>query len=204
MHQFIAQERDDSSRRNIATMALVLVLLVTLLLLATPAPAYACSCAPPPSPSLERDRADAVFSGTALDVDTFALPLLDQSGLPVRVTFEVNGVWKGDLSQRVVVRTARDEAACGYDFTVGKDYLVYARKGEDGLVTGLCDRTTARGNAAEDLAALGAPEPPLTVNEGSPVWLRITLGGLLFFLAMAGVLAFAILRGRRAARAEPL
>lgn len=186
--------------RRIFAVILVLVLMLTGL--AIPKVTYACSCVPPAPPEQVLARADAVFAGTILDVDTFALPLLDRSTVPVRVTIEVNKVWKGGVSERVVIRTARDEAACGYNFNVGDDYLVYAHPSEYGLVTGLCERTTELGTASEDLAVLGSGEPPLMIEEGAPIWLRLFLGGLLFLLLTGAILAFAILRGRPATSVE--
>lgn len=201
MHQSIPRQKRSEIQR-VANVALVLVLLLTTLLLAAPAPAYACSCVEGMPPRQALDRAAAVFAGTVLDVDTFALPLLDNSFRPVRVTFEVNQVWKGEVAERAVIRTAQDSAACGYNFAAGTAYLVYAYQSEDGLATGLCERTIELTNAGEDLAVLGIGEAPLTASEGAAIWLPLVLGAVFFFLVIGAVLAFAILRARPVARED--
>jgi len=203
MHQSIPQQK-RSQKQRVARVALALLLLLTTLLLAAPVPAYACSCVEGTPPRQALDRAAAVFAGTVLDVNTFALPLLDNSLQPVRVTFEVNQVWKGEVAGRAVIRTAQDSAACGYDFAAGTAYLVYAYQSEDGLATGLCERTTEITNAGEDLAVLGIGDAPLTAGERSPIWLPLVLGGAFFFLVIGAVLAFAILRARPVAREDPV
>jgi len=201
MHQFIPRQ-NSTEKQHLAHVALVLVLLLTALLLAAPAPAYACSCVEGTPPGQALDRSAAVFAGTVLDVDTPALSLLGNSLRPVRVTFQVNQVWKGEVAERIVIRTAQDSAACGYNFSAGTAYLVYAHQSEDGLATGLCERTTELANAGEDLAVLGLGEAPLTAGERAPIWLPLVLGGGFFFLVVGAVLAFAILRARPAARED--
>jgi hypothetical protein len=90
-------------------------------------------------------------------------------GRDVSVTLEVTTTWKGIAEKNVVVHTASDSAACGFNFEVGESYLVYAyRTGEEGakdrtLATNICTRTRLAGDGAkDDIAELGPPEkmPP--------------------------------------------
>lgn len=80
--------------------------------------------------------------------------------------FRVSEQWKGTNAATLVVHTASDGAMCGYNFTRGKEYLVYARKGKRGdveyLGTGLCGRNALVGDAAEDLRFLRKEAKPLT------------------------------------------
>ena len=55
--------------------------------------------------------------------------------------FEVDQYWKSQLTNRVVVYTASDGATCGFDFQIGRHYLVYCRSAGTNLVTTICDRT---------------------------------------------------------------
>ncbi len=88
--------------------------------------------------------------------------------------------WKGAQSDTLAVYTMRGSAACGFDFKIGEEYLIYAdsASAEDSiaanwlhgtpypaLFTSLCSRTTALSStrASEDLFALG-----------QPVWTSIT------------------------------
>jgi hypothetical protein len=51
------------------------------------------------------------------------------------------------------------EESCGFDFEIGKSYLVYVYKDENGVLnTGLCNRTAEATNAEEDLKFLGQEE----------------------------------------------
>ena len=115
----------------------------------------ACSCVRPPGPLPSLEASDAVFSGRVVAVEIVSTGnRLDMK----KVTFEVLDCWKGPVTDRVVVYTALYDAACGFWFTEGAEYLVYARSTPGkGLETGLCSRTQALGTAGADLEALGEP-----------------------------------------------
>ena len=135
------------------TSALAAALAVTLLLGAA-APAHACKCIAPPPPLAALGSADAVFGGQVIRRGD---PLAGQKGVsslsPVDYTFRVEDVWKGDIGDTVVVRTARASASCGYPFEMGRVYLVYATRDPSGWRTDLCTRTTGMEWADDDLAA---------------------------------------------------
>jgi hypothetical protein len=117
--------------------------------------AFACSCAPPPPPREARDQADAVLTAKVLEITTESQP-----GLPVgrrTVRAQVEKIWKGQTCGELTVTTGLGDADCGYAFEVGKTYLIYAFLENGGLATNICTRTAAVEQAAEDLAALGAP-----------------------------------------------
>ena len=93
--------------------ALALALVANLLFAATFAaqPAHACSCSPPPSPEEELRRAeqrlqkaDAVFSGVVVDVETRSgSPQGSMDLLFDLVTLDVEESWKGVSAEPVVV-----------------------------------------------------------------------------------------------------
>lgn len=122
--------------------------------------ALACSCIPPGTPQEHLDRAAAVFQGMAKNVSQDA----DYNYL---VTFDVAKSWKGVSTPEVKISTARDSAACGYNFEEGKEYVVYAYDNEGELATGLCERTALASDASEDFAALGEGTVPTVAPAAS-------------------------------------
>ncbi|NUO79714.1 T9SS type A sorting domain-containing protein [candidate division KSB1 bacterium] len=122
--------------------------------------AAACSCLPFPPPAEAVAKADAVFLGKVLAFDEIA-------GQSRRLAhLEVIKIWKGRPNEADRVTTALNEAACGFDFVVGKTYLVYANKDENGgLYTHLCTRTQPENLAQSDLNYLrGFSEFPLALG----------------------------------------
>ena len=123
----------------------------SLLLLAS-ASAWACKCG---FPTVEEDylSSDVVFSGKVLRIDSVEDERRIKMGegqnylQTVEVELELNETWKGTDETKVTVLTALHEPSCGYDFSVGERYVVFAKvrkieSGEDGdiraLYTGLC------------------------------------------------------------------
>lgn len=136
-------------------MRLFPVCLGLVLALAAAPAAFACSCAPPPPPQEARDQAAAVLAGKVLEITTETQP-----GLPVgrrTVRLQVEKIWKGAACGEMTVTTGLGDADCGFSFEVGKSYLIYAFQENGGLATNICTRTAPLDQAAEDLAALGAP-----------------------------------------------
>jgi len=163
------------------------LLVASLLTLAPTAVALACSCMRS-TPGEALDRSTSVFEGRVLEVTPFeerrdvtleggclddacreslseTTESVQVSGFSVR--FSVTRRWKGVSSEEVVVRTARDSAACGFAFEVGQDYVVYASAEDEAgtLSTGLCDRTALVADANEDLEVLGTGEVPVDVGD---------------------------------------
>lgn len=108
--------------------------------------AFACSCIQR-TPTELVDSASAVFSGRVAKVEQ--IPFGGE-----RTTFDVNRLWKGIETDRIVVWTADpDGNTCGYAFQEGKEYLVYTQG--DNLEVGACSGTKLLETAGEDLDALG-------------------------------------------------
>jgi len=111
--------------------------------------ADACSCSPPKPPLEALAESDAVFHGTVLTVEP------TPEGRDHAVSFAIHDLWKGDPSV-VEVRTPDNSAACGIEFQVGRQYIVYASYfGGPDLATHLCSRTAVFTLAEAD--SLGEP-----------------------------------------------
>jgi hypothetical protein len=121
--------------------------------------ASACTCAMIPGSQQERaeralDRSTAVFAGEVMDISKGSL-LPDR---PARntVSFRVSEVWKGPQRETLEVSTPRGEGACGYSFSEGREYLVYAMGKK--MKVDSCGETTPLSEASTDLQALGNGE----------------------------------------------
>ncbi len=116
-----------------------------------PATVEACSCiAREYSQTEKMNESTAVFVGT--------VTAINQTQTGYTASFDVSAYWKGNISKKQAVSTASDSAGCGYSFTLGTKYIVYANESEGKLTTGLCGFTTPADDAA--IAALGTAMTP--------------------------------------------
>ena len=138
--------------------------MLCLVALCAPARALACKCAPPaPLADALRDAA-AVFEGRV----TKLTPL---NSVEVAVELSVTRRWKGADNEHILLRTPKDDAACGIQFAVDDAYLVYANASADagalpGLIALRCGRTKPMAEAEDDLAALGVGVVPISGAKG--------------------------------------
>jgi hypothetical protein len=73
-----------------------------------------------------------------------------------QIVFAVQRAWRGVSSERVSVTSLVSD--CMFAFEIGREYLVFARKGDDGRpTTGICTRTSGLTAAGPILAQLGEP-----------------------------------------------
>ncbi|MBM7662781.1 preprotein translocase subunit SecG [Bacillus mesophilus] len=135
---------------------LFITITITITIMTKPIPTHACSCAASPSIKEELDRADSVFSGKVVNIKEDSLKELE----PIKVTFQVHEIWKGENTPQHVVYTARDSAGCGFNFSIDESYLVYATQ-SDTLVTGICSLTKELSRADADLTLLGEGKKPI-------------------------------------------
>ena len=172
------------------TLLIVLALVIVSLLVVTPTAVYACSCASPGPPEAEMARSTAVFAGKVTEIAARDWLVISSTD-PVKVTFQVSEVWKGPVRTTLTARTARSDISCGYAFTVGDEYLVYANGSEMDLELFLCSRTAPLATAVSDLIVLGAgviPGPGAVDRATPSYWLPTLFFGLLgLFLVMAGL-----------------
>jgi hypothetical protein len=116
----------------------------------------------PPAPAVAVDRAEAVF-----EARVSAQPRVEPGDsiqlTVIRYELEVLRVWKGELGAAVQMGTRVSDSGCERNLAVGKVYLVYAGRGDDGELTdNRCSRTRLSSTADEDLAVLGPGTSPRT------------------------------------------
>ncbi len=158
--------------RRLWRLAAVLMLTAFSFLLA-PQSACACSCALGTEDEFF-ENADFIFVGVVTAMDR---PLVGGGG-QIKVDFVVEQIAKGEAAGQVTLTTESEGATCGYDFTVGQRFKVFAHNGS----TGLCSGNKALG---------AAPEVP--IDKPLPIGLIAVGGGVL----VAGMVAFVLHRRRK-------
>jgi len=101
-----------------------------------------------------------VFSGRAVEVKSATKELGKRGSgsftMHVEVRFAVSAEYRGSVGQTVQLVTGTGGGDCGYRFEQGREYLVYAYPGTDGVLsTGICTPTKPLENAVEDLQFIG-------------------------------------------------
>jgi len=124
---------------------IILILTVCIIGLAFNNPVFACECHKRNDFEQEFSFSKAVFVGKVVEIN--------KSKPDAIVTFKVEKMWKGVKSETMVVRTNNQGKACGYIFSQGERYLVYAYD-EGMLRTSICTRTAEVKSAADDLKEL--------------------------------------------------
>ena len=124
------------------TIALLLFLLPSL-------PIFACDCSSEIELSLEYHRSRNVIIGKVLSITKSA------DGSELLVSVEIKKDFKGEKTgEKIIVHTNSSPKACGYEFTIGKEYLIYAnqhyRVPKD-WTTSVCSRTIPMPEAENDL-----------------------------------------------------
>ncbi|MBB3111199.1 hypothetical protein FHS18_003267 [Paenibacillus phyllosphaerae] len=148
--------------RPVAMFALGCLLLLGVWDLVRPSPAFACSCAELPNVEEQLKYKTAIFTGKVKSITLPTEGPLYSSADPVKVVFDVDTVWKGDLGEETVVYTAQSSASCGYEgFVENQSYIVFAYDSDSQLETGLCEGTGPVSAVGDpDLEALGKGYPP--------------------------------------------
>ena len=173
---------------------------------------HACKCAVPGTPTEEFEESAAVFAGRVVSIehsfDPDTLPRTPEDR--TTVGFEVSSVWKGDIEETTYVTTPPTGGSCGFTFTEGEEYFVYAHESSfdiSGYTVSLCSRTVLLADAGEDIEALGEGEVPQSGTEGiapeqtgdtSFNW-PLVVGLVVAVVAIAGALVYALLPPRGAA-----
>ena len=129
------------------------LLLISLLFVFTSAAqAIACSCAGDKRPCEAYGDASAIFVGTVTLSTNITVKEAGYETTKRKVLFHVDRALKNVESSDVEVVTNWGEAACGYGFRLGGQYLVYAYADNNKtLATSICMRTRPLSEAAEDL-----------------------------------------------------
>ena len=103
------------------------------------------------------DQSTAVFAGQVVNISK-GEPARAWQPATVAVSFRVSEVWKGPERETLEVNTATQGGACGYSFSKGREYLVYAEGKRMEVIS--CGETTPLSEASADLEALGNGETP--------------------------------------------
>jgi hypothetical protein len=140
------------------------VIFVGVWVLFIPITASACTCdLPSPGKTAKqlvfeaRKQATAVFAGEVVEV------IADPQMGYLKVKLRVEKLWKGVLTNEVIVVTGRGGGDCGYRLEVGARYLMFAYGDEVKLETNICQRTKGLAHAVEDLKLLGKGKLPTTL-----------------------------------------
>jgi len=104
----------------------------------------------------------------------------------------VDAVYKGDATRTYWVSSARSGASCGFEFLVGKRYMVFARVSGDRVETDLCSGTL-QGGLDPASVALPAGHAP---REDPPSTALIAVILISFATAAAAAIG-AVYRGRK-------
>ncbi len=138
------------SRRDSYRALTALILLSIVFLLSAPSAALACSCSEKPSLEDSLKNSSLIFVGRVLDQRETAF-----KPNHTEVRFTVFKKFKGfeeipKSAEYVVVYTPREESLCGYSFSNGFEYLVFATGSPAFLKVNLCSRTDVLENAQLD------------------------------------------------------
>lgn len=141
--------------------ARTLLVLGIVALAFAPGAARACTCVGPMSFEQAWSESEAIFVGVVTSIDLIGE---DPHWPQLRVHFAVSASWRGVTGPTALIATANGGAACGYDFEIGREYLVYADAWpsvEPGtFATHLCHRTHPTYENDPDIVALGDPPVP--------------------------------------------
>jgi hypothetical protein len=99
----------------------------------------------------ELAESSAVFAGEVVSI-TKGEPYSARRPATFTASFRVSEVWKGPERETLEVSTPRDGMSCGYRFSVGREYLVYASG--KGMNVYACGQTTPLSEASADLEVL--------------------------------------------------
>lgn len=174
--------RPDGMLRRILAVAAF----ANMMTMAAPvAQVFACSCMQM-TPELALSNADAAWVGVVTTIGNAGADPND----PVRYTFAVEQMTKGELAISVDVRSSRSSAGCGMEFALAQRWRIYAYADENAqLQTGLC--------SGNELLAEGAPVPAPTPAP-PPTGLLVAIGGVIL---LTGISIWAFTRRGRSASA---
>ncbi len=149
-------------------LAYAFALLISIL---APMQAKPCSCIGEANPKQALKAADRVFRGKVLRVEAFDVPVTlfgpdSNHKVPFkRYTIQIQKMLKGKMLRRqIAVITGVGHGDCGFNFTEGKEYIIYATWRTQFLndeptvrrflYTDICTRTTK--DVEDEMKAIGA------------------------------------------------
>jgi hypothetical protein len=137
-----------SVRRAMPTLGKIL--LAVLLLSIGSYEIWGCSCVPEKSVKKAFKAAATVFKGKVVEITK-----IEGESSIYRVKFNVDLSWKYLTEKEVTIETSQQTSLCDYSFTVGEEYLVYAKfDSNKTFKVSVCSRTNPIKSAQEDLKFL--------------------------------------------------
>ncbi len=114
-----------------------------------------CECQPVASVLDSKNSSTHVFVGEILDVllgNKFNM----ETEKEFLVKTRIKRFWKGKFQEEITIRTPQKKEACGLQFAIGQQYLIYAIGDQSPIATS-CSRTVQidHENAKNDLKHLG-------------------------------------------------
>lgn len=186
-----------------ALCAMIALLVLAGLSQAVPSRTYACTATTLPGPQAAWNKADAVFVGKVVAVDSSPFgainTLISGTGQQL-VLFNITSVWKGPVRSQAIVNVATKVCNVSiHHFYKDEAFLVFAHNGALGrLEAPTYSRTQGLAQATEDLKVLGQGKAPAEHTELETLfyvqsyWVEAVLG---IFLIVA---FFGIVRTNRA------
>ena len=128
-------------------------LLLILIVFLSVSESYTCTCGRNIESlfkQIKRDfqQSDLIFTGKVVEVITINKNEWKSSADPIIYKFEVSEIIKGKIQSKIIeVASEMSGASCGYQFKLGRNYLVYSlkskrfskmTKNEFDFATGLC------------------------------------------------------------------
>ncbi len=119
-----------------------ILLALSVFLLASVETSYACSC-DLSKESVKKQVKNAYQDSTAIfEAEVLEVRESGKNDFQLFVKVRISKSWKGGKTGEIIITTPSQGSLCGYGFTVGKSYLVYANGSDDQLSVSLCSRTT--------------------------------------------------------------
>ena len=129
--------------------------ILLILIIFTVSETFACVCGGTKEPLNKQvkrvfNQSDLIFTGKVIEIKKLNKKRVKSSADPIIYKFEIIKIIKGKIEKRIVeVASEMSGISCGYEFKLGKTYLVYSlkpkrfsntTKNEFDFATGLCSR----------------------------------------------------------------
>lgn len=133
------------------------ILFLVSIIAVTASDVFACSCFTPEGIPIEKQIKDAYTKSSSVFVGQVVEVIKKPDNNLVK--FRVEKSWNNKFQKEITISTPSNSAMCGYEFSIGKKYLVYANGESGNLSTYLCNRT-ASAAANKDIAFLNKIRKP--------------------------------------------
>ena len=144
----------------------------------------ACSCMAL-GPEEAAQMADVVFAGSVVGEEVGAADPAAPMAAPVRYTFAVDGVAKGEVGAEVAVVAGGDSAMCGMTFAMNERWFIFGTVQDGSLTTGLCSGNLPLQPDEDPPMPLYLPEAP--ADDGAAAGVGLPIGVLLPIAAVAAI-----------------